>query len=183
MLITVGELRSTLCMKTPLYVQSGPYIKQIQLDHLSYIKKMPLKHLLYIKETSWNTLCRIYSRTEFTRGVNGAIENLIRPCPTSGPKMNLCMCTDCQLYMETVHSVRQIILSGSGDMGIQNATLIYYVVTSNVCLHQNWTLSCSLTAVAGEITHQWTLHGTWLWGLCNGQNSKGWCLKWPRYMC
>ena len=37
---TVGELRSTLCTKTPLY---------------SYIKQMPLEHLSYIKETSWNT--------------------------------------------------------------------------------------------------------------------------------
>ena len=52
---TVGELRSTLCTKTPLYVQSGSYIKQMPLEHLSYIKQMPLEHLSYIKETLWNT--------------------------------------------------------------------------------------------------------------------------------
>ena len=32
---TVGELRSTLCTKTPLYVGSGSYIKQMPLEHLS----------------------------------------------------------------------------------------------------------------------------------------------------
>ena len=52
---TVGELRSTLCTKTPIYVGSGLYIKQMPLEHLSYIKQMPLEHLSYIKETSWNT--------------------------------------------------------------------------------------------------------------------------------
>ena len=46
--ITVGELRSTLCMKTPLYVRSGSYIKQMLLEHLSYIKQMLLEHLSYI---------------------------------------------------------------------------------------------------------------------------------------
>ena len=40
---TVGELRSNLSTKTPLYVRSGSYIKQIPLEHLSYIK-----------ERSWN---------------------------------------------------------------------------------------------------------------------------------
>ena len=53
--ITVGELRSTICKKTQLYVRSGSYIKQTQQEHLSYIKQMPLEHLSYIKETSWNT--------------------------------------------------------------------------------------------------------------------------------
>ena len=53
--ITVGELRSTLCTKTPLYVRSDSYIGQMPLEHLSYIKQMPLEHLSYIKETSWNT--------------------------------------------------------------------------------------------------------------------------------
>ena len=53
--LTVGELRSTLCTKTPLYVRSDSYIGQIPLEHLSYIKQMPLEHLSYIKETSWNT--------------------------------------------------------------------------------------------------------------------------------
>ena len=57
-LSTVGELRSTLCTKTPLYVRSDSYIRQIPLEHLSYIKQMPLEHLSYIKETSWNTLDR-----------------------------------------------------------------------------------------------------------------------------
>ena len=52
---TVGELRSTLCTKTPLYVRSDSYIRQIPLEHVSYIKQMPLEHLSYIKETSWNT--------------------------------------------------------------------------------------------------------------------------------
>ena len=52
---TVGELRSTLCTKTPLYVRSDSYIRQMPLEHLSYIKQMPLEHLSYIKETSWNT--------------------------------------------------------------------------------------------------------------------------------
>ena len=52
---TVGELRSTLCTKTPLYVRSDSYIGQMPLEHLSYIKQMPLEHLSYIKETSWNT--------------------------------------------------------------------------------------------------------------------------------
>ena len=52
---TVGEIRSTLCTKTPLYVRSGSYIEQTPLEHLSYIKQMPLEHLSYIKETSWNT--------------------------------------------------------------------------------------------------------------------------------
>ena len=36
--ITVGDLRSTLCTKTPLCVRSGSYIKQMPLEHLSYIK-------------------------------------------------------------------------------------------------------------------------------------------------
>ena len=54
-MITVGELRSTLCTKTPLYVRSDSYIRQMPLEHLSYIKQMPLEHLSYIKETSWNT--------------------------------------------------------------------------------------------------------------------------------
>ena len=48
----LGELCSTLCAKTPLYVRSGAYIKQMPLGHLSYIKQIPLGHLLYIKETS-----------------------------------------------------------------------------------------------------------------------------------
>ena len=51
----VGELRSTLCTKTPLYVRSGSCIKQMPLGHLSYMKQMSLEHLSYIKETSWNT--------------------------------------------------------------------------------------------------------------------------------
>ena len=63
---TVGELRSTQCTKTPLYVRSGSYIKQMPLEHLSYIKQMPLEHLSYIKETSWNTSGRTERRTEFT---------------------------------------------------------------------------------------------------------------------
>ena len=41
---TMGELRSTLCTKIPLYVRSG-----------SDTKQMPLEHLSYTKETSWNT--------------------------------------------------------------------------------------------------------------------------------
>ena len=41
--------------KTPLYVRSGSYIKQMSLEHLSYIKQKPLEHLSYIKEASWNT--------------------------------------------------------------------------------------------------------------------------------
>ena len=53
--ITVDELRSTLCTKTPLYVRSASYIKQTPLEHLSFIKQIPLENLLYIKETSWNT--------------------------------------------------------------------------------------------------------------------------------
>ena len=53
--LTVGKLRSNLCTKTPIYVRSGSYIKQILLKHLSYTKHMPLEHLSYIKETSWNT--------------------------------------------------------------------------------------------------------------------------------
>ena len=32
--ITVDEIRSTLCTKTPLYVPSGWYIKQMLLHHL-----------------------------------------------------------------------------------------------------------------------------------------------------
>ena len=51
----VGELRATLCTKTPLYVRSGSCIKQMPLEHLSYIEQMSLEHLSYIKETSWNT--------------------------------------------------------------------------------------------------------------------------------
>ena len=51
----VGELRSTLCTKTPLYVRSGSCTKQMPLEHLSYIEQMSLEHLSYIKETSWNT--------------------------------------------------------------------------------------------------------------------------------
>ena len=35
---TVGELRSILCTKTPLYVSSGSYIKQMLLEHLTYTK-------------------------------------------------------------------------------------------------------------------------------------------------
>ena len=54
-IVTVDELRSTLCTKTPLYVRSDSYIKQMPLEHVSYIKQMPLEHLSYIKETSWNT--------------------------------------------------------------------------------------------------------------------------------
>ena len=50
--ITMGELCSTICTKTQLYVRSGSYIKQKPLEHLSYIKQMPLKHLSYIKKTS-----------------------------------------------------------------------------------------------------------------------------------
>ena len=52
---TVGELRSTQYTKTPLYVRSGSYIKQILMEHLSYIKQISLEHLSFIKETSWNT--------------------------------------------------------------------------------------------------------------------------------
>ena len=69
---TVGELRSTLCTKTPLHVRSGSYIKQMPLEHLSYIKQMPLEHLSYIKETSWNTSGRTSSRMEFTHGGTAA---------------------------------------------------------------------------------------------------------------
>ena len=49
-LFTVGELRSTLCTKTPVYVRSDSYITQMPLEHLSYIKQMPLEHLSYIKQ-------------------------------------------------------------------------------------------------------------------------------------
>ena len=59
-IITVGELRSTLCTKTPLYVRSGLYIKQ-----------MPLEYLSYIKEMSWNTLGCTWIGTEFTHNDNG----------------------------------------------------------------------------------------------------------------
>ena len=54
---TVGELRSTLCTKTPLHARSGSYMKQMPLEHLSYIKRMPLpqEHLSYINETSCST--------------------------------------------------------------------------------------------------------------------------------
>ena len=52
---TVGEFRSTLCTKTPLYVRSGSYIKPMPLQHLSYIKQMLLEYLSDIKETSLNT--------------------------------------------------------------------------------------------------------------------------------
>ena len=56
-IITVGELRCKLCAKTPLYVRSG-----------SYIKQMPPEHLSYTKETLWNTSGRTLSRAEFTHG-------------------------------------------------------------------------------------------------------------------
>ena len=69
MYTTVGELRFTLCTKTPLYVRSDSYIKQMPLEHLSYIKQMQLEHLSYIKETLWNTSGHTYSRTEFTHSV------------------------------------------------------------------------------------------------------------------
>ena len=62
MYITVCELRSILCTKSPLYVRIGSCIKQIPLEHLSYIRQIPLEHLSYIKETSWNTSGRTKKR-------------------------------------------------------------------------------------------------------------------------
>ena len=50
-IFTVGELCSSLCTKTPLYVRSGSYIKQMPLEDLSYIKQMSLEHISYTKET------------------------------------------------------------------------------------------------------------------------------------
>ena len=50
-------------MQTPLYVQSG-----------SYINQMPLVHLSYIKETSWNTSGHTHSRTKFTHGGSDLIK-------------------------------------------------------------------------------------------------------------
>ena len=40
-----NSVRSTLRMKTPLYVLSGSYTKQMPREHLLYIKQMPLEHL------------------------------------------------------------------------------------------------------------------------------------------
>ena len=60
-----------------------------------------------------------------------------------------------------MHPVRPAILgvltktpSGGGDMVIQNACLIYNVVTSSVCLRHNYTFNCGLTVVIGEKIHQ-----------------------------
>ena len=70
--ITLGEIRSIQCTKSPLYVRSGSHIKQMPLEYSSYmyIKQMPLDHLLYIKETPWNTSNRAWNRAEFTQGGN-----------------------------------------------------------------------------------------------------------------
>ena len=99
-IITVCELRSTLCTKTPLYVRIDSYIKQIPLEHLSYIRQMPLEHLSYIKETSWNIRNVHKSGTEFTHCDNGT---------------TLYMELSKQLHAELCHCIKVVIFSNMAN--------------------------------------------------------------------